>query len=202
VPKAGKSARRAVASFDFQADSVYGCSAGRTAASQAAWVPARRVVRGGSWNNNDNNARAVYRNRNNPNNRNNNNGFRVAAAVHVLPSLLRPVHPVCPASGTSHQWCPLPTMRAEVKVVALRRSIEEQRRPVWSARARLRTARRAHIENRARPGSASGPGASALYAPRVCLIQPPSSLPTSATISLTCRYCPAVSQPHWWTSRK
>jgi hypothetical protein len=34
-------------------------------------------VRGGSWNNNQNNARAAYRNNNHPANRNNNNGFRV-----------------------------------------------------------------------------------------------------------------------------
>ena len=38
----------------------------------------QRVWRGGSFDNNDNNARAAYRNRNNPNNRNNNIGFRVA----------------------------------------------------------------------------------------------------------------------------
>jgi hypothetical protein len=42
------------------------------------------VVRGGSWNNNSNNARASYCNRNNPNNRNNNIGFRVVVGVaHV-----------------------------------------------------------------------------------------------------------------------
>jgi len=35
-------------------------------------------VRGGAWNNNQNNARCAYRNRNNPDNRNNNLGFRVA----------------------------------------------------------------------------------------------------------------------------
>jgi len=37
----------------------------------------RRVLRGGSWNNNDNNLRAANRNRNNADNRNNNNGFRL-----------------------------------------------------------------------------------------------------------------------------
>ena len=36
-----------------------------------------RVLRGGSFNNNDRNCRAASRNRNNPDNRNNNNGFRV-----------------------------------------------------------------------------------------------------------------------------
>lgn len=44
---------------------------------------ARRVVRGGSWNNDYHNARAAYRNRNNPDNRNNNVGFRVVRAAHV-----------------------------------------------------------------------------------------------------------------------
>ena len=36
-----------------------------------------RVLRGGAFNNNQNNVRAAARNRNNPNNRNRNNGFRV-----------------------------------------------------------------------------------------------------------------------------
>jgi hypothetical protein len=37
------------------------------------------VLRGGSWNNNANNARSANRNNNNPSNRNNNNGFRLAS---------------------------------------------------------------------------------------------------------------------------
>jgi hypothetical protein len=48
------------------------------------------VVRGGSWNNNQNNARAAYRNDNNPDNRNNNIGFRVVGVVHSPPFLLWP----------------------------------------------------------------------------------------------------------------
>ena len=39
-----------------------------------------RVLRGGSWNNNQHNARCSYRNRNNPNNRNDNIGFRVVVS--------------------------------------------------------------------------------------------------------------------------
>ncbi|GIK56245.1 MAG: SUMF1/EgtB/PvdO family nonheme iron enzyme [Chloroflexi bacterium] len=38
----------------------------------------QRVLRGGSWNNNDNNVRAANRNNNDPTNRNNNVGFRCA----------------------------------------------------------------------------------------------------------------------------
>jgi hypothetical protein len=48
---------------------------------------ANRVVRGGSWNNDQDNARAAYRNRNNPDNRNNNVGFRLVCASHILPPL-------------------------------------------------------------------------------------------------------------------
>ncbi len=44
----------------------------------------RRVVRGGSWNNNRDNARAAYRNWNHPDNRNNNIGFRVLRSSHTL----------------------------------------------------------------------------------------------------------------------
>ena len=36
-----------------------------------------RVLRGGSFNNNEDNVRCAARNRNNPNNRNNNIGFRI-----------------------------------------------------------------------------------------------------------------------------
>jgi hypothetical protein len=39
------------------------------------------VLRGGSFNNNDQNVRCANRNRNNPNNRNNNIGFRVVAST-------------------------------------------------------------------------------------------------------------------------
>jgi hypothetical protein len=38
------------------------------------------VVRGGAFNNNDNNMRCAYRNNNDPTNRNNNIGFRVSAS--------------------------------------------------------------------------------------------------------------------------
>jgi hypothetical protein len=45
------------------------------------------VLRGGSFNNNDNNVRAANRNRNNPNNRNNNIGFRVVFSTLISPEL-------------------------------------------------------------------------------------------------------------------
>ena len=44
-----------------------------------------RVVRGGSWNNNRNNARCAYRNRNEPANFNNNLGFRLVRSHAFLP---------------------------------------------------------------------------------------------------------------------
>jgi formylglycine-generating enzyme required for sulfatase activity len=42
------------------------------------------VLRGGSWNNNRDNARCANRNRNNPNKRNNNIGFRCASTFMFL----------------------------------------------------------------------------------------------------------------------
>ena len=45
---------------------------------------AARALRGGSWNNNSENASAAYRNRNHPDNRNNNNGFRVVCVPYIF----------------------------------------------------------------------------------------------------------------------
>jgi formylglycine-generating enzyme required for sulfatase activity len=44
--------------------------------SAGAWGQVAKVLRGGSWNNNDNNVRAPNRNNNDPDNQNNNIGFR------------------------------------------------------------------------------------------------------------------------------
>ena len=43
-----------------------------------------RVVRGGSWNNNPDNARSADRNDNEPDNRNDNIGFRVLCSSHIV----------------------------------------------------------------------------------------------------------------------
>ena len=43
-----------------------------------------RVLRGGSWDNDQDNARAAYRNDNHPHNRNDNNGFRVVRCSHIF----------------------------------------------------------------------------------------------------------------------
>ena len=45
------------------------------------------MLRGGSFNNNRNNARCAYRNRNNPDNHNRNNGFRVVVATLFIASM-------------------------------------------------------------------------------------------------------------------
>ena len=54
---------------------------------------AKRVIRGGSWNNNPRNCRSANRNRNAPDNRNNNLGFRVARAQRGrwIPSRTEPI---------------------------------------------------------------------------------------------------------------
>jgi Sulfatase-modifying factor enzyme 1 len=49
---------------------------------------ARRVVRGGSWNNAQDHVRASYRNDNAPDNRNNNVGLRVVRSSHILIPLM------------------------------------------------------------------------------------------------------------------
>ena len=44
-----------------------------------------RALRGGAWNNDQDNARCAVRNRNHPHNRNDNVGFRVLCSSHVFP---------------------------------------------------------------------------------------------------------------------
>ena len=45
------------------------------------------MLRGGSWNNDENNARPSNRNNNNPNNANNNNGLRLVVSAPSIPDL-------------------------------------------------------------------------------------------------------------------
>jgi hypothetical protein len=56
------------------------------------------VLRGGAWNNNQNNARCANRNRNNPNNRNNNMGFRVVVS-HIFSLACRQYYGLAPNRG-------------------------------------------------------------------------------------------------------
>jgi len=68
-----------------------------------------RVLRGGSFNNNQKNVRCAYRNRNDPDNRNNNNGFRVSAS-HNFPIARNAGRPWLPRRGLKdgatavHSW--------------------------------------------------------------------------------------------------
>jgi hypothetical protein len=54
------------------------------ASPTAAWGQVNKVLRGGSWNNNENNVRAATRNDNTPDNRNNNIGFRCVGVPGAL----------------------------------------------------------------------------------------------------------------------
>lgn len=63
-----------------------------------------RVVRGGSWNNNRNNARCANRNRNNPDNFNNNQGFRVVLS-HIFPNRQKCL--LLMGSGRGEKWLSL-----------------------------------------------------------------------------------------------
>ena len=58
--------------------SAVGCSLQSTFRGRR---PKSRVLRGGSFNNNAQNARSATRNNNQPENRNNNNGFRAASTL-------------------------------------------------------------------------------------------------------------------------
>jgi hypothetical protein len=134
-----------------------------------------RVLRGGSWINNQDNARADNRNHNHPDNRNNNIGFRVVCSshIHLRPPECRQVPPVT-AGGM-------------------------RRRPMDGAGASSPHAAwrgvRAHIQDEAPPGCAAPRRFPVFIQLRpACRIQPPRSRPISAIMRLTCSYCPSDSQ--------
>jgi len=60
------------------------------------------VVRGGSWNNNQRNARPSVRNRNNPDNSNDNIGFRLVSHILLFPS--RQCHGSFTRCGAEAKW--------------------------------------------------------------------------------------------------
>jgi Sulfatase-modifying factor enzyme 1 len=161
---------------------------------------ARRVVRGGSWNNDQVNARASYRNDNAPDNRNNNLGLRVVRSSHILiPLMAQPggclcvrLLRVCPPASLARAVLPALAAdygwRPEAKVIKM-----AQVSPVRTGSARQ--ARRAYTQER----RLLGPG---LETPHMAFIHPPSKRPSSATMVLTCWYCPSFSQRQWCARRR
>jgi hypothetical protein len=112
------------------------------------------VVRGGFWNNNQDNARAAYRNNNHPDNRNNNLGFRVVCSSHILSSLLRrglalvciPVRPLRALPPASLTRAVLPALAADHGLQPKAKGLKmAQARPVRTG-CRLSTIRRAYTE--------------------------------------------------------
>jgi hypothetical protein len=124
-----------------------------------------RVLRGGSWINNQDNARADNRNNNHPNNRNNNIGFRVVCSSHIhLPPpkadlSRRPRFAGCGGGRLNGAGASRPHARSGVGRIAKRRR---------------------------RPGF--GPAAPHPPPPAALRIHPPRSRPTSATMRLTWAY--------------
>ncbi len=176
------------------------------------------MLRGGSWNNNQNNARAAYRNNNNPGNRNNNIGFRVAVRrpTSLCGFFLR-------VSGLSGLHCRLldrkpssyPTIDYCFQFMpidyglwdAVRKGLRWRRfvpsvYGVGSIGALLvagiyKNLGMAWIRSRhARPILIDDFRLWLSDHVSVCFIQPPSSRPISATIRLTCSYCPTESHCH------
>ena len=114
-----------------------------------------RVLRGGSWNNNQDNARSANRNRNNPNNRNNNIGFRVVCSSTSFCSF----HGKAPSGAwracrvRDADPVTLPELSADHGLRAEARK-ERWRGRVPSARLGRVPGRRAHREQGRRPDSA------------------------------------------------
>jgi Sulfatase-modifying factor enzyme 1 len=153
---------------------------------------ARRVVRGGSWNNDQVNARAAYRNNNAPDNRNTNLGLRVVRSSHILIPL-RAQPGGCLCIRLSRACSPARLARAVLPVLAPDYGWWPEAKAIKMAQVSpartgsARQARRAYTEER----RLLGPG---LETPHVVFIHPPTKRPSSATMVLTCWYCPSFSQ--------
>ena len=109
----------------------------------------RRVMRGGSFNNNERNARCAYRNHNHPNNDWNNNGFRVGvvAAAHCSPG----EYPARNAARHTHAWRPRVESKRGLSLAAV---------VLWATTRACPYARLGRIQNS--PGSWVRPWAGAL----------------------------------------
>lgn len=153
-----------------------------------------KVVRGGSWNNNSDNARCAYRNSNQPDNRNNNLGFRVVLrSAHVFLALL-----LVPAScGTVRLYecaSDIPEMPFDSSESLAAEAKEEEQRQACLVRAQSRrywgVASAGRIQKMGAAWSLYPPRSppKRYFAARLCLIQPPSNFPMVATIRLTCSY--------------
>ena len=93
----------------FVADVAYNHAAGL--GRWGSLATSSRVVRGGAWNNNPDNARAAYRNHNTPDNWNDNQGFRLLCGPTSLPPFKGAGRLVCFPTGLLRA-CPPPPARA------------------------------------------------------------------------------------------
>ena len=150
------------------------------------------MVRGGSWNNDQVNTRASYRNDNAPDNRNNNVGLRVVRSSHILiPLMAQPGE--CLRSRLLRACSPAWLARAGLPALAADYGWRPEAKDIKMAQVSpartgsARQARRAYTEERRLLGKG-------LEAPHVVFIHPPSKRPSSATMVLTCWYCPSFSQ--------
>jgi hypothetical protein len=71
------------------------------------------VLRGGSWNNNQRNARPSVRNRNNPDNSNRNIGFRLVSHTFLPPRRQCPGSSVDAGPRQNGVTCPWPALPRE-----------------------------------------------------------------------------------------
>jgi hypothetical protein len=132
---------------------------------------ARRVVRGGSWNNDQDNA---------PDNRNNNVGLRVVRPSHILiPLMAQPDG--CLRSRLSQACSPAWLARVALPALAADYGWRPEAKAIKMAQVSpartgsARQARRAYTEERRLLGRG-------LETPHVACIHPPSKRPSSATI--------------------
>lgn len=164
-------------------------------------VTFRRCLRGGSWNNNSDNARAANRNNNHPNNRNNNVGFRVCCASHIfLPSAMAQVRQFtgrraccgrfnCCQHGSASGIGRRPWF-------AVRGAVIKMAQVSPGCTDILTGIRRPHTEARRLLGTFIP------EAPHFVFSHPPSNRPSSATMALTWRYWPSFSHRQRWARRR
>jgi formylglycine-generating enzyme required for sulfatase activity len=152
-----------------------------------------RVVRGGSWRLGRDLARASYRHHSAPHGRLDHLGLRVVRASHIVIPLLTAQLGLYGVAWLLRACPPELPARATLPVLAADHGLRPEAKGIKMAQVSPVRTDVAHKSPSGLHTREASPG-TCLETPHLTFIHPPSKRPSSATMALTCRYCPWFSQ--------